>query len=83
MKGKEKLLDGGHLFVKDKSTIDKVFWKCERAYDLKCHARVHCMNGEIIKRSGEHNHAGDAAKVEAAKVVNHFCRFKQREQTRF
>ena len=24
------------------------------------------MNGEMIKRSGEHNHAGDAAKVEAA-----------------
>ena len=31
------------------------------------------MNGEMIKRSGEHNHAGDAAKVEAAKVVNHFA----------
>ena len=65
-----KLLDNGHLYIKDKSTPDKIIWKCDKARSLKCHARLHTMNDEIIKRIRDHNHAGDAANVAAAKVIN-------------
>ena len=30
-KGKKKLLDSGHLYVKDRSNDDYVYWKCEKS----------------------------------------------------
>ena len=69
-RNKKKLIDNSHLFVKEKQSGEKTIWKCDQFYTRKCHARVHTNDESIIKRLGEHNHAGDIARVEAAKVIN-------------
>ena len=69
-RNKKKLIDNSHLFVKEKTSGEKTIWKCDQFYTRKCHARVHTNKESIIKRLGEHNHAGDIARVEAAKVIN-------------
>ncbi|ESN98187.1 hypothetical protein HELRODRAFT_177435 [Helobdella robusta] len=69
-KGKRKLIDSGHLFVKDAATEEKTFWKCDQYQNLVCRARLHTRHDKIVKRVGEHNHAGNAARVEVVKVVN-------------
>ena len=68
-KGKRKLLVDGHLYVKDKAADTKMYWKCEKFAIMKCHARVHTEGDRILKHVGDHNHAADAASVDAAKVV--------------
>ena len=35
---------------------------------MKCHARIHTEADRLVKCVGDHNHATDAASVEAAKV---------------
>ena len=67
-RNKKKLIDNSHLFVKEKTSGEKTIWKCDQLYTRKCHARVHTNNESIIKRLGEHNDAGDIARVEAASV---------------
>lgn len=68
VKGKQKLLDNGHMYIKDKNSEGKIIWKCDKSRLLKCHARIHSTNDEIIKRIGEHNHVADAAQTAAAKL---------------
>ena len=69
-KGKQKLVDSGHLYVMDRRCGEKMYWKCDQNQKCKCRARAHTMNNEVIKRIGEHNHAGNSARVEVTKVVN-------------
>ena len=69
-RNKKKLIDNSHLFVKEKTSGEKNIWKCNQFYTRKCHARVHTNYESTIKRLGEHSHAGDIARVEAAKVIN-------------
>lgn len=69
-KGKKKLCEGGHCFFKDKTVDEKTHWRCEKYQQVKCPARVTTVEDEIVKRWKEHNHAGDAAKVEAAKILD-------------
>jgi FLYWCH zinc finger domain len=70
-KGKPKLLDNGYAYVRDKeSATGKTFWKCECSKKFKCHGRVHSRGDLVIHRYGDHNHAPDAAKIEADKVIN-------------
>ncbi|XP_068234292.1 uncharacterized protein [Palaemon carinicauda] len=69
-RNKKKLIGNSHLFVKEKTNGEKTIWKCDQSYTKKCHARVHTNNESIIKRLGEHNHAGDIARVGTAKVIN-------------
>jgi hypothetical protein len=71
-KGKQKLRDGAYLFIKDKISEEKVFWKCDKSdtRGLKCRARVHSSDDEIIKRIGEHNHVADAAANAATELIN-------------
>ena len=69
-KGKPKLLYGGQLYYKDYSAFnaqgqESTYWKCKN----KCPARVTTARAAIVRSRGEHNHAGDAAHVEAAKVM--------------
>lgn len=68
-KGNRKLIVNGYMFVKDRVTDTKIYWKCEKFAVMKCHARVHTEADRVVKHVGEHNHAADVASVEAAKVV--------------
>ena len=67
-KGRKKLLVSGHLFCREKKIDETVHWKCEKYYKNSCRARVSTCGNTIIRQSNEHNHAADAASVEAAKV---------------
>ncbi|XP_042228774.1 uncharacterized protein LOC121870859 [Homarus americanus] len=68
-KGKKKLCLDGYLYIKDKTVNNKIYWKCEMCKKMKCSARVITVNESIQKRSGNHNHAGDAAEIDAAKAM--------------
>ena len=67
-KGKPMLLKNGYLFVKDKQCADKIYWKCKN-FKEKCRCRAVTVNSEICKLTKEHNHAGDAANVDACKFI--------------
>ena len=67
-KGKRKLCFNGHLFYKERQTSDKTFWKCEMYQKTKCRARIHVADNKIVKVLKEHNHLGDAAKVEVETI---------------
>lgn len=72
-KGKPKLFHGGHLYYKDYSACnaqgqESTYWKCEH-FRNKCPARVTTSGSTIVRSRGDHNHAGDAAHVEAAKTM--------------
>ncbi|XP_076045223.1 uncharacterized protein LOC143027676 isoform X3 [Oratosquilla oratoria] len=62
-KGKRKLCLDGYLYIKDRSVNNKIYWKCDMSRKIKCFARVITVNDTIQKQSGNHNHAGDAAKA--------------------
>lgn len=66
-KGKRKLLLDGHFFFKEKESVDQILWKCENYQKTKCKVRVKTVN-DVVTVRGEHNHVGDAAGVEAAKI---------------
>ena len=69
-RNKKKLIDNSHLFVKERVSGKKTIWKCDQFYKMKCNARVHTSEDCITKRLGEHNHAENIARIEAAKVIN-------------
>ncbi|ESO11381.1 hypothetical protein HELRODRAFT_194836 [Helobdella robusta] len=48
-KGKRKLIDSGHLFVKDAATEEKTFWKCDQYQNLVCRARLHTRHDKIVR----------------------------------
>ncbi|ESO08919.1 hypothetical protein HELRODRAFT_168839 [Helobdella robusta] len=50
-KRKRKLIDSGHLFVKDAATEEKTFWKCDQYQNLVCRARWHRAFSELIGAS--------------------------------
>ena len=68
-KGRPKLLLDGYLYYKDKQVQERVYWKCERFRNIKCGARVVTECDSVLSMRSEHNHIGDAAHVEAEKVM--------------
>jgi len=60
----------GFVFIYEKAFNGRKYWKCEQYQKFKCPARVIVTyDGQQIFKK-EHNHTGNSAKVEAAKVVN-------------
>lgn len=46
----------GHLYVKEKQVNYKVYWRCASyTTKLRCHARMHTVRDEIVRRT-EHSH---------------------------
>nr|CAI5821208.1 unnamed protein product [Callosobruchus analis] len=68
-KGKKKLLLDGYLYNKDKGD-EKVFWRCDYYYKIKCNARVTTLGNSVLKKNGSHNHTADAREVEKTKFYN-------------
>ncbi len=68
-RGKPKLCHDGHMFVKEKSnksgTLD--FWACDQR--SLCRARIHTVANSftVARHLGDHNHEGNAARIEIAK----------------
>ena len=68
-KGKSKLVHDGHIYVHDRSAGIKTYWKWDLHCKYHCKGRVITEN-DVIKRTTAHNHAGDAARIEASVVEN-------------
>src|SRR5690349_3986394 len=70
-----KLCSSGCLYIKDKCNENGIiFWICDESKKFRCPALVHTTNEQIVKRIGEHNHAGDAAGIQAKKTVEEMKR---------
>ncbi|KAK9747447.1 FLYWCH zinc finger domain [Popillia japonica] len=65
-----KWLSSGLLFYKKRQTDEKISWRCEHFQKFKCSARVTTVGDKIVKVGKDHNHVGDAAQVEAAKIYD-------------
>ena len=69
-KGKPILFFRGHLFYKDRGIETRIYWKCQNYRKTKCAARVTTVNNNLVKTWKEHNHCGDAGKVEVVQALN-------------
>ncbi|KAG8230475.1 hypothetical protein J437_LFUL013586, partial [Ladona fulva] len=69
-RGKEKFIHEGYSYIFDKTSVNGVtqFWRCERRRE--CKAKVHVLNGNIIKTINIHSHEASASKIEADRVIN-------------
>lgn len=65
-KGKQQVLLNGFVYNKERMTNEKSIWKCVSYFKTKCKARLHIVKNVISVPPSEHNHAGEAAKVEVA-----------------
>jgi len=69
-KGKDSILLNGYIFYQNgQSSNTRTYWRCSNYYTTKCCARIIVDNKMILKQSSEHNHAANAAKVEANKKM--------------
>lgn len=69
-KDKESILLDGFLFYKNGGgSNSKTYWRCSNYYATQCRARIIIENSTILNRTTEHNHAANAAKVEAIKKM--------------
>lgn len=52
----------GFLYVKDRTTSDKIYWRCIKYKSHHCHARLHtCLeSATILKQPSDHNCKLDA-----------------------
>ena len=70
-KGKPMYIDGNYIFWSDGfSKVDDqlLFWRCSKRLN-GCKARLHTINGEIIKRINDHSHLEDNVNVNRVRVV--------------
>ncbi|KAK7081420.1 hypothetical protein SK128_006400, partial [Halocaridina rubra] len=70
VRSQKKLIDIGHLFMREKKSGENTIWICNQFYKAHCHTRVHANEDSITKRLKEHNHAGNIARVEATRLIN-------------
>ncbi|KAB0801058.1 hypothetical protein PPYR_05412 [Photinus pyralis] len=74
-RGKQKLVYENHLYLFSKKTRDNInaIWVCEKRSTCKGRVWTEGMNGEVIKVVNLHNHAAQAARPEAVRLVNEVC----------
>jgi hypothetical protein len=71
-RGKDYFVDGGHLFIKQKTNKDGsiTYWQCaEYRTSTKCPARISTNNGGIRSRTNQHNHDASPSRVEVKRFV--------------
>lgn len=66
----QKLIQGGHIYIKNKKTDDKVLGKWDQSRNMKYCAHIHTIWEQILLCLNEHNHAGDAARCKVAVVIS-------------
>ena len=69
-RGRDKIAFRGHLYRKDKRSLTRITWRCERR---TCKGRIattlnYSTPGAEAVETSEHNHESDAAKVEIQRV---------------
>lgn len=68
-KGKDLLVLEGYCFLREKVVDNKIVWRCSEYKISKCMARCHTVDGAVVKKTTNHNHVADAAKIEARKIM--------------
>lgn len=51
-----QLFHKGYIYKRERSTPDKVIWRCLEYERKKCLSRCHSANNKIVKEIGYHNH---------------------------
>jgi hypothetical protein len=46
------------------------YWKCDQCFNIKCRAKIHTANNSVVKEVNIHNHAANAARIDADRIVN-------------
>ena len=73
IRSQPKLITRGYLLVKDKSSNQRYYWRCEfkDAFSCKGRAITDLVNEEyILIKFTEHNHAPDANRSELIQTLN-------------
>lgn len=68
-KGKNLLVDGGYLYIKEKNSLNITIWRCVEYTSAKCRGRCHTKNDEVIHTSNNHNHVANTAEIECKTTV--------------
>ena len=65
-KQKPRLEYEGHFYVRDRSTSEKIYWRCIRFSTQHCHSRLHtCIfTNNIVKPPSEHTCQFDGTVLE-------------------
>ncbi|XP_077148452.1 uncharacterized protein LOC143809211 [Ranitomeya variabilis] len=71
-RGKKKLVYENHIYIFSKRTADDVhsLWVCEKRLTSKGCVWTNEASGEVVKVTNPHNHAAQAARPEAIRLVN-------------
>ena len=71
-RGKTKLVHENHVYVFSKFTSDKkhLIWVCEKRSTCKGRVWSRGIDGEIFKVVTDHNHAAQAARPEAIRIID-------------
>jgi hypothetical protein len=69
-RGQPKLVEGGFVYLRERTVDTVTYWKCEQHKKKRCRARLHTESGKVIHRwKDEHiSHVGDACIVERAEL---------------
>ena len=65
-RNKPLLLCKGFCYTIDRTTDDKIYWKCEFVRMLKGKGRIHANSNKtiILQENNNHNHLGNAVSSE-------------------
>ncbi len=68
-KQKPRLDYNGYSYVKDRSTTEKIYWRCIRFSTQRCHSRLHTciITNNILKQPTEHTCKFDGTTLELHK----------------
>ena len=69
--GRKKLVYNRYIFWRDgqSSELKITFWRCSNRYKSFCKARVHTVDGLVMKELHEHSHLQEERHVQIAKVL--------------
>ncbi|CAI6352020.1 unnamed protein product [Macrosiphum euphorbiae] len=68
-KGKNLLVHNNFIHRKEKTTNEKIIWKCNEYKKLNCRGRVHTI-GESVVKYIDHTHVPDITKIKCKEFVN-------------
>jgi len=67
-RGRPKLASDGYLYIFDRDAKDgkTKYWRCDQKNH--CRARVHTIDGNVVRQVGLHSHDASAATIEAHRL---------------
>lgn len=69
-KRKLKLILNDYIYHKHKQCGKKITWRCQHYQKNRCMAHAMTVDDNLVGMRHSHNHVGDTAKVEAAKIYD-------------